>query len=344
MNPRALLDADMATVWGWVRNGFEWWTAELAAMVPSRWRLGSGSGRYLAWSSDGGLTFCVKGRHLPATEAASARLPLLVAPDDCFIRTIDLPRMSRADRERLIALDAERLLPMPPVSLLVGYSVDSRSAGTGDPQPVSIAALPRGTAERIIAQVRAAGASVERFAVASPDDPARWSQDLTPAARTIGLLAAPSSLYAACWSVFACLFLANGALLIWRDSQKVAQLQELVDAQAPSLTAVHAMRNRIETMENDVSALAGRRHVQDAPRILGDVTRAMPARAWIQRFTWDGRRVRISGYRQVDADVLGAMRKTAAFADVRVATAEVGTETPSGQPFDITMLVRRPVP
>ncbi|KPF78734.1 hypothetical protein IP88_03130, partial [alpha proteobacterium AAP81b] len=38
MNASDLLNADMATLARWGRQGLAWWTAELAALVPARWR------------------------------------------------------------------------------------------------------------------------------------------------------------------------------------------------------------------------------------------------------------------------------------------------------------------
>jgi hypothetical protein len=61
----------------------------------------------------------------------------------------------------------------------------------------------------------------------------------------------------------------------------------------------------------------------------------------VQRFAWDGKVVRLSGYKRDGTDVIGALRKSPYFKDVRAANAEAMAEVPTGQPFDLSATVRQ---
>ncbi|QCI79958.1 hypothetical protein E6W36_11880 [Hankyongella ginsenosidimutans] len=56
----------------------------------------------------------------------------------------------------------------------------------------------------------------------------------------------------------------------------------------------------------------------------------------MQRYSWNGKDVRIIGYRKGNDDLQEILRLTPGLANVRNSTEEVPVATPAGQPFDIT--------
>lgn len=344
MSGTSILDADMATVGRWLRAGLDWWFDELRAMVPAALHgAGARVSRRLVWSAHSGFLIEDRdGRHIVPTGAPP--MPLLLSREQCLVREVELPMLSGRDLDRLIALDADRLLPMPVERMLFVHRREGPVEGAHPPrQKVSICAFPREQAALLFDQAGKQAIAIASLGLAG-DDGAHIGHDLTPAARAGGFMPRTRNLAAICWAILGFMLMLNIGLLIWRDVQSVARMRDLVAQQAPAVTAARTISRRIQGTQGAAVTLARRRAEQDAGRILGLVTRALPEKAWVQRYNWDGRRVRLSGYRRVDADVIGALSKVPQFADVRVASGEVGAEIPSGQPFDITFVVRESAP
>ena len=320
----AILDADMATLAGWLRGGFAWWTAELRGLLPARWRSGGkGFASTLLWHGPGDW------------EQSGAGAPVvLVDPDQCLMRTLTLPPLGESDMQRLVALDADRILPLPPERLVVGASADP-----ADRTQVTVAGLPREAALQMAADLADAGIAPARVGVADPANPGHMAVDLTRAMRALVPVAGQGGARTAWWAIAGFLFALNLGLLIWRDVQSVSQLEALVEQQAPAVNTAQVIARRIAAADRSANDLLTRRARQDPLDALAAVTRAMPAQSWVQRYAWDGSAVRISGYKAPGADVTGALRKSGRFAEVRLAGADAMAEVPAGQPFDVTATV-----
>jgi len=326
MATNSLLDTDMATVASWFRSGFAWWMDELRAMLPAALR-----------RRDHELHAYVLYRGTDDWDKVGRgdTLPLLIDPALCLLRQMTLPPMGEVDLRCLVQLDADRILPMPASQLVI-----AAKAGPEDRTVVTVAGFPRERAREMLAEMRAKGIAPARIGVADARASGRMALDLTPGLAEAGLIEPVGKTAVGWWAIVAFLFALNIGLLVWRDVQEVARLEALVAEQAPAVNAARAIASRIANTQRQAQQLASRRSRQDAVAILAAVTEALPERAWVQRYAWDGSAIRLSGYKREGVDIIGALRKSPHFAEIRAGNAEAIAEVPTGQPFDLTATVK----
>jgi hypothetical protein len=330
MATNTILDADMATVAGWIRRGFAWWGNELGGIMPwafsRRERVAS---IFTHYREDGKLA-------IQGTENAGL---VLVDPALCLVRRITLPELGEADLARLVALDADRIMPIPSNLLIIAARANPENRSD-----VTVVGLRRTTVNVMLEAFKAEGLSMPyRIGLFDPIEPGRMAADFTAACAEAGLIAPVRAVALSWWTAVGFLFALNVGLLVWRDLESVRRMETLVSAQAPAVNTARAITKRISATQRSAEALANRRAQQNALAVLAAVTAALPERAWVQRFSWDGRTVKLSGYKRAGVDVIGALRKSPHFADVRAASAEALAEVPTGQPFDLTATIKRGV-
>lgn len=323
MATNSILDADMATVTGWVRSGFTWWLDELRSMMPFLFtRKNRPLANYLYCDSDGRLS--LQGRGKPDA--------MLVDPAMCLVRQIELPVLGDADLARVVALDADRIMPIPAHQLIVGANADPK-----DRTRVSVAGLRIETLAELLQKAKAGGFAVpDRIGLYDPAIPGRIAIDLSQGCAAAGLIAPNRPVAFSWWVIVGFLFVLNVSALIWRDVESVRKMEALVTAQAPAVNVARTISKKISNTQKSAQLLADRRERQNVIAVLAAVTQSLPERAWVQRFSWDGRSLRLSGYKREGTDVIGALRKSPYFKDVRAANAEAMAEVPTGQPFDIS--------
>ncbi len=325
----SILDADMATLARWSRSGFDWWRDELAAMVPPRLRRALSPRPAVVARFDGqGFMLSRQGRAV-----ANARGPVAVAVPAAMVlvRGVRLPALGQADLRRLVAFDAERLLPFPAGTALLDLEAGPRDAD--GLATVAIAALPRDRAEAIIMTANAAGLEIGQLGVVEPDGGVRF--DFLPAWRAVSGAAAanPRRFW---WAVVAAVFVANLGLMIGRDVYDLRQTEELVDTHGQSAATARTLRARVVAEDARRRTLLTRRERQDPLPILSAAGRALPDTAWVQRLAWDGTTLRLTGFKGGNLDVVAALRRSPNFTAVRSASVEVSSQPGAGQPFDVT--------
>lgn len=331
MNLSELLNSDMTTLARLARGGFDWWVGELEGLLPA----GLVRGRSLtAWHR----------YELGAVTAASrAGVEALVIPGElCLVRTLTLPRMSQTDLAALIALDADRIMPVPADSVVIGIRTlgPADEAGSGaDMLRVQVGALPIVRAREIAEAAQAAGVTPAQV---GPLDAAgeRLDFDLAPAMRKAGLLPPRPAVARFWWAVVAVLLLVNIGTAVLRDQQQVDRLQALVDSQAPALTAVRRIEDRVMGNARVVQALNARRASHQPLRLMATVGGALPEKAWVQRFEWDGKSLRLTGYAAPGINVVSVLKASGLFASVRASRSEAVAETETGRPFDLVLTPR----
>lgn len=328
MATNSILDADMATVTGWLRSGFAWWTEELRSIMPFAFApREKAMNNYVHYREDGSLTVHGSGN----VEG------VLVDPALCLVRRITLPALGDADLARVVALDADRIMPIPADLLIIAARADPK-----DRTAVTVAGLRRDAVATMLDAVKANGLAMpHRIGLFDPAVPGRVAMDFSQACAEAGLIAPIRSVALGWWAIVAFLFALNIGLLIWRDAESVRSMEALVAAQAPAVNAARTITKRISNTQHTAQALATRRSRQNALAVMAAVTQALPERAWVQRYAWDGRVIRLSGYKREGTDVIGALRKSPYFKDVRAANADALAEVPTGQPFDLTATVRQ---
>lgn len=331
-----ILNADMATLGGWLRNGWRWWRDELGAMIPPAWRSSRrGNGPLAFYHGDGGIEM-LRGEagSIERPRVVDLALPVSIA----LMRSMDLPAMSKADLRSYIALESERLFPLAGNDLLIDAEPRARTPGAMT-MPVRIAALRREDAEAALAAARDGGISPRRITLLDPAVPDDAGFDFAPQLRAEGLLPPQSQQALLWWSLVGFAFLFNIGLLIWRDQQSVARLQAAIEAQAPAVSVYRAIAGRTAHVEQAARITIARRRTHDALGDLAAATAALPDSAWVQRYDWDGRSLRLAGYLRPPTDVVAALGKSGRFIDVRPSNADIQADIPIGQPFDISATI-----
>lgn len=331
MNLSELLNSDMTTLARLARSGFDWWVRELEGLLPA----GIVRGRSLtAWH---------RYEHGAVTAASRAGVEALVVPGElCLVRTLTLPRLSQTDLAALIALDADRIMPVPAESVVIGIRTmgPADEAGSGaEMLRVQVGALPIVRAREIAEAAEAAGVTPAQV---GPLDASgeRLDFDLAPAMRKAGLLPPRPAVARFWWSVVAVLLLVNIGTAVLRDQQQVERLQGLVDAQTPALTAVRRIEDRVMGNARVVQALNARRAAHQPLRLMAMVGGALPEKAWVQRFEWDGKSLRLAGYAAPGVNVVSVLKASGLFASVRASRSEAVAETETGRPFDLVLTPR----
>jgi general secretion pathway protein L len=318
-----LLNSDMTTLARHARSGLAWWLAELQGLVPARWVRPAALHAWHRYE---------RGEIVPAS---AARADTLVLPGAlCLSRLLDMPRMGRADIAAMVELDLDRIMPVAPASLVTGVAIAGPSAD-GAGLSVRVGAMARKEAAALAEALGAAGISPRHIGPLA-DDGATLAFDLAPAMRAIGLLPPLSQARRFWWIVVAVLALANLGIAILRDRQQADQLLTLVDAQAPALTAVRRIEDRLHENAARIAELDARRRMHQPLQVLVALDAALPANAWIQRLEWNGADVRVAGFAADGVNVATAFKQSQRFATVRANRAETVAEARTGRPFDLT--------
>jgi len=327
-----LLNSDLSTIARAARRGFDWWIGELRALLPDRvrqWQ--SGTTPVVAFDAERGLA---------TTDAApSARPVVVVSGSSVLTREIATPPMSQDDLSRMLSLNIERYLPLPADAVLLATAPrrDRRDDGM---MLTDIAALPVARAAALAADIRSAALNPRAVRIGDQTSTPDPRFDFLPAMRAAGLVARAPSTVQNWWAVVAALAVLNLATIIWRDAAAVDRLQALTDAQRPAVAIAQRMTARMRQADAIVQRAAARRRDGNALGVLAATTLAVPDGAWVQRYSWDGPTLRLTGYRSRDADVAAALRKAPPFASVKSAQTDSVAEIAAGQPFDLVARLR----
>lgn len=340
MTTPAILDADMATVTRWLRSGFDWWVEELAGMAPAAVRERfSPQPAVTAHYAAGAITLTRRGapvaRGAPASRSKGMLPVALALPAETVLaRDVTLPALGVADMRQLVALDADRLLPFAPGTALVDFSARPAFGGS---QSVRVAGLPLHVADAALAAARAEDLDVRQLRVDGGG--AAPAFDFLPAWRAAHAVPANPT-RRIWWAIVGLMFLLNLMALIGRDIQALRAVEALVETHGQTASTARQLRARVIAEDSRRRSLIERRRVQDPLPLLAEATRLLPAEAWVQRLGWDGKRLRLAGYKASGIDVVAVLRRSPLLADVRSTATDVPAQGTT-QPFDISADRRR---
>jgi general secretion pathway protein L len=178
------------------------------------------------------------------------------------------------------------------------------------------------------------GLKVQRLGLASGDG-GQLEFDFTRAVKGGGGLAASSRRRAWLWGACAALAVINVLVAVLEDMNDVRELDRLVEAQRPAVTLAARLRRTVQAEQDRRLALLTRRSVQEPLRILDAVTRSLPQTVWVQRLEWNGRAVRLVGFRSPEADAAAGLQGPA-LRNVRSLASDMTTPVAGGKvPFDL---------
>lgn len=327
MSGRGLLDADMATLGRMAADGWRWWTAELAAMVPPAWRGGARYPRY--WLRGGALV-----REGAGGGGAGTRVTILLPDDVVLARSIERPAANARDLRAMLTIEGERLMPFG----AEGGLVAGRAIGPGrapGQMRVAVAGLPIETARTIGAALAADRLVAARVLVADS------AVDFAPALEAAGLLPRSRSAAPLLWAVVGFLLLLLLAATIWRDQARVERLRGLVEAQQPAMTIAQQIGRRADAARRVAATVVAERQRHDVLGALALTEQALPEHAWLQHLVWDGADVRLTGYRPTGSDVAASLRATRRFRQVQSNGDDAQNPVTGAAAFDLTARVRQ---
>jgi len=340
MTLQELLNADVASIGGMIRQGLAWWIDELAALLPVRWRsLFSARPKVLAQPlAAGGWRYWKDGRPLGEEDlgrAAKGGVGLVLPPGAVLTRQVQFPRLPLADVRRMVGLDLDRLSPLRPELVFVDVEVIDRDSALGK-QTALVGVLPRQVAARQLEAAREAGLSPKALSVAVAEDSPHGRFDFLPAARLAAGEASGRGAARYWWAAVGGLLAINLAALIGRDMLDVSRLRQAVAGQRGAVSAVAALRRRVESEAARRQDLISRGTRNEPLRMLGALTAAIPAGAWVEHLEWNGQTLRVVGFKAPEVDLFAALRGSPAFTNPRAAASDAPARSGPGQPFDIT--------
>ncbi len=291
---------------------FTWWGRQLWDLVPQRLREGTGAGNALvADATDPGVLTLTSRRRgsegrlgqvrtdatgLPPLRAALAGRPrgepvlLRLAPQTVLERDVALPLAAERDPERVLGYEMERLTPFTAEEVFWAYAVRLRDRARGR-LLLRLTIVPRHTVQSLIDLLTEAGGrpslleaptalgltNITLSHAAAPGDRALFS------ART-GILAA---------AALAVLVVVSPFL---RQSLALADVSDRLEAMAPQMREVDALRRRITGAGSGGDAVSSEeRRLGDTLEALAAVTEILPDDSYLTEFTMRERKMTLSG-------------------------------------------------
>lgn len=333
-----ILDMDMTSLGTSLSGGWDWWTDELAQILPDRWqaRPQALTGPVAEFGDDGALF--AQGTTLdPVAEGSRRRLMHVVLPQGAVMatRTV-LPRLGSRDLARMVGIELDRLLPFPTGTAIAAAAPlpDADEAGAVK-VAMLVAGMPTARAAALFEAARAAGIEPLSLTWRSSEDDA-VTLDLLPALVASGRIVPRRDTRPFWWGLVAALFLANCGLMIWRDVAATNAFADEVAAGQATSTAARALAGRIARESTLRKALVTQRDTHDPLSILALTTEALPEGAWVQRYAWTPETLRLTGYKAPGSDIQSALRRTGRFASLQASVSDPTAEGGGGQPFDVT--------
>ncbi len=336
MTLQDLLNTDVSALGGWVRQGYAWWIDELTQILPDSWRRNGRSDRPIAelGPEDAPVRVWRHGRFTEVIEHAAPRrqaADLGLPSGLVLVRRLTLPAVGLADLKRLVALELDRLTPFRPDQVYFDIELLERDRETGR-QALVLGVILREDAEAALERARRLGITPLRLGVI--EDGALKFDFLQPL-RAAGRGGRSDNRQLLWWLGAATLIALNVGILVLKDMGDVADLRRAVDLQRPTVALALKLRQRVEGEAGARKALLDRRAHNEPLRIEDAVTRAFPAPQWVQRLEWNGRAVRIVGFRDPNFDVLAAIHGSPALGAPRELNASAAPAPGAKPAFDV---------
>ena len=288
---------------------FAWWGGELAALLPGSWRslFGGGAQWYLLqrveqhWELRRAGESEVRAQWPRGTEAAieqaalaaavrevdreDLRLALLLPASAALRRRLLLPRAAADNLQQVGAFEMDRQTPFRVEQ--VHYAVLELPA----PAPAGrffaeLVAVPRDTLDPLLAELEAAGITVDAVDVA--EGAGRLGVNLLPPARIPHRTHPRQRLNLALGAAAWLLLVFTLAQWLHNREQALATMQAQVEAMQPEAQQVASLRQQLQDNAGAASFLVRRKQNRVTMLdLLLDLTRRLPQSAWLERLSVD---------------------------------------------------------
>ncbi len=313
---------------------WQWWSSEIVALVPARWRRALASGRerlVLATGGDGSAALFRRGGGKeellaqldldPAHEAGARetlaalrprlRGPVMVLlPADCALRTVmSLPLAAEANLAQVVAFELDRHTPFGSEEVYRSQHVLRRDAA-GKRVAVQLTVVPRPLVDAVLAAAQRLGLALDRVEVAGEPG----SGNLLPA-RPQPLGARLPSLALGGLAVVAAV-LAAGAVLIplqraHRTADALAAL--LAESKAGAEESLRLQKEIDDEIQESGFLDARKRQAPSGSEVLFTLTHLLPDDTWLNELEVTGGELRITGFAGSASSVLALLDQSARF-------------------------------
>lgn len=313
---------------------FAWWGGELAACLPARWRAAFGSGAtwYLLraegaeWRVNraGAAPVLARWRDddpVPTPQATLAaawqgvdavdrRLAVLLPPDEVLRRVLQVPLAARPRLQQVVGYELDRQTPFTAAQVYCTVRETAQPAPAGQ-LAVELFVVRRDTLDPLLARLATLGIGID--AVDVPAGDARTGINLLPADRTLRRTRPRLRLNLALGA--ACVLLLGLLMGAWRHNREaaLAQMQTQVDAMHGAAAQVAALRKQWQDDVGAAGFLAQRKARRPSVlAVLLDLTKRLPASAWLERFSLDdGGQIGFQGQSPQAAGLLDRLKGSA---------------------------------
>jgi general secretion pathway protein L len=343
MRPKDILNADMATLGGWLKSGWHWWLEELHAMIPEKWRtaLASQSRIIARRGADGGYQFFKNGRTLESLPVRQYQPVTLALPENHgLMRTLSMPLLSRKDLRSIIALDMDRLTPYHTEDVLFDFRLLERDAHIRK-QPLRLAIVPKATAMAAVEHAQASGLIPKSLTLSGETPGDILPFDFMRYGMGSGTATSALSARQFWWAVASIMLMSNIGFAIIRDINETSSLRERVTLQTQAAKTAQMLQRRVITEHQRRLAVLKKASDTDVLFIINSLSQQLPAGAWVQRLSLKDGSIRLTGYASDGIDVLAALRRSPVLTNVQATSSEIPTQISAGQPFDVTATVRQ---
>jgi general secretion pathway protein L len=340
MNFKDILNADLPTVAGWLRQGFAWWTDELSQLLPVSWRKHMSTQREVV-AEFGPARVAFRGRSGQPIEfsALSSRerenVRVVIPIRQVLTRVLEFPILPMSDIRRMVAMEIDRFTPFHPEAVYFDTELVRRDAERGR-QQILLGVLPKDSAGQVLSRAEELGVLPSAFGASAGGTGSEIHFDFLPALRAAGGTLGARARVPYWWIVIGILMVANVGVLAYRDSSDIASLHEVVDLQSGPVELAMRLRAKAQAEADRRAALVDHMKKTSPLRIVEAVTKALPSNAWAQTFEWDGQTVHLIGYSNGPADILRALESSPSLHNAHTMSHDpIPVKQAGEQPFDV---------
>jgi len=318
---RHLSQSLIARVTGPLACFWYWWTGELAALIPERWRRRfEGRERTLRFTA-GAFEVGENGsqRRIPLEACATdlmlagwrkqsqdnTRLLVLLPQDELLHKVISLPAATEPRLKSVLGFELDRHTPFSAQQASFGYRVVKRDR-TAQRIDVELFALPDSKRKRIVEGLEQAGLSAEWIL---PEGAERQSQqrshlNLLPETPRPPMRRTLRSRPVLVVLVLALLI----GILFFKREQRLVELEQAVGPLEQAAEEARAVRSEVDALEAGGRFILERRNATPAALVLLDeLTRLLPDHTWLSRFELQRGELSIQGESANASSLIGLL-------------------------------------
>ena len=355
------MSALLTDLFGILRRGTQWWSGELASLVPTGLKRQQGQGQLdaiVAVAADGSARLVTEGTRARGAKLAgqdvwdylarlgrtraSPKVGLRLSNSACYARRIEIPADARQQAGAILALDLERATPFKTNDVYTSHYVVPASGRKGWLWAYQLV-TKRAYADKWIAEIEAAGARVARLDCWGEDEKTPILVDFL-SSNTSG--SAPGTSGRRRTLLFAIvaglLGLSATAIAIGRHEAALQTLEAKVTSARVEAKASRQKRDELEAAGAQSAAMRNFRMSRPATvDIIEELTRLLPDGVSLSDLKIDGDTVEISGFAKPAASVIPILERSEMFKDAALTAPVTFDSTENKERFSLRLKFRK---